>query len=195
MSASSNHYLARHAVAKVVHDATAPKKAQSQKGRSQKAKSKEGKLVADAAAFPRLDWPNVVIESLGECCTEFLHLVVAEANELSRNEHSAKSKSKSKRKRDQSAASALQHSISPVHLYASLRTLGFDAFIPDAMRACAHSELYTSQRRDRKKQRRKPISAEEAQALQAEQERLFAQAALLFDKQGEAAAAAAAVET
>jgi hypothetical protein len=194
MSASSNH-LARHAVAKVVHDATAPKKAQSKKERSQKANFKKEKLVANAAAFPRLDWPNVVIESLGECCTEFLHLVVAEANELSRNEHLTKSKSKSKRKRNQSTASALQHSVSPVHLYASLRTLGFDAFVSDAIRACAHSERDTSRQRDRKKQRHKPISAEEAQALQAEQERLFAQAALLFDKQGGAAAAAAAAET
>ena len=123
-------HLARHAVARVVCAANAPKENHSKRGSSKNVQpKKDNSTVASSASRP-LDWPNVVVESVGECCTEFLHLVVAEANELSKKANA--SKSKSKRKRNQSSAGALQHSVLPAHIYESLRTLGFADFISDA---------------------------------------------------------------
>ena len=183
MSSSSSH-LTRCAIAKAIKSATAPTTGKSNAAQGKRGKSKEALAPSRAAATPPpLDWPNVVVESLRESCAEFLHLIVGEANDLSKREKIAKDKARKKRKKSLSSSNSVQHSIAPTDLYASLRALGFDSFIPDAKHACAQSKQESIRRQKFKRQRRESNASTDARALQAEQERLFAQAALVFGKQ------------
>lgn len=188
--------LSRHAVAKLVMASTAldsqdtknlhgidDRVSRVSSKRRKKAQSavlaKTSKAESEPRILPRLRWPNVVIESIGECCVEFIHLIVAEANDVSRKQQEMKARLK-KRKRDQSRS--LQHNILPDHLFDALRSLGFEKFMSMAEEASNQIEAHKVDKREKKRKRKNIASAQESEALKSEQKRLFAQAALKFSK-------------
>lgn len=189
--------LSRHAINKLVlaaststsQEATVCGGAESQNTKSRPKDSlKPNESVSASTTPPQLRWPSVVVESIGECCVEFIHLIVAEANELSRQEQERKAKSKSKsksesKKRKRETSASFQHNILPSHLFDVLRSLEFEKFIPMAEEAYKRTEADKIEKRERKKKRKKITSTVESEALKAEQKRLFAHAALIFSKE------------
>jgi len=109
-----------------------------------------------------LQWPNVTIDTISECSIEFIQLIITEANEIAKSE-----------------TTTLSFSVSQKHIFAALKTLGFNEYIKEA--TVAGNEMVKSVEKKRKKKikrnKGKKLTASQAAKIAEEQAKLFASAA------------------